>query len=178
VKIKQVEGQKLWEYAVRLLGSRAYSAGEMRDKLTRKAARREEVPEILARLKEYAFLDDSRFAEAYAASRLENQGFGKRRVLQDLRRRRVAPGLAEKMVEKTYAGTDETELILDHLKRKYRSVDLAGYLSDPKHLASAYRRLCLAGFGPGNVLQVLRRFASEPGLLDNLETQDEPPADS
>jgi regulatory protein len=159
----------LWGYALRVLGGRACSIGELREKLLRRAERAEDVPGLLARLKEYGYLDDQRFAESFSAARLENQGLGKARVLSDLRRRRVAPAVAEKAVREAYLGADETRLIEDYLRRKYRNTELAAWLAEPKHLAAAYRRLRVAGFTAANSIRVLKRFAAEPELLDSLE---------
>jgi hypothetical protein len=89
-----------------------------------------------------------------------------------LRKRRAAPSVAEKAVAKVYSEADEVALIEAFLRRKYRSVTLDVFLAEPKNLASACRRLRVAGFGSANSLSVLKRFAREPELLDGLE--DEP----
>jgi regulatory protein len=170
-KPRPLEADALWEYALRALARRAHSAGELREKLLRRAARAGDVPGILARLKDYGYLDDRRFAENYAAARLENEGFGKARALQDLRKRRVAPAVAAKAVEKAYGGVEEQRLIEDFLRRKFRGRDLETYLAEPKNLAAAYRRLRGAGFSGGESLRVLKRFAAEPELLDGLEDE-------
>src|ERR1017187_2562957 len=81
----------LWEYALRVLGGRAHSTGELREKLPGKAERAPCVDPTIARLKEYGYLNDRKFAENFAAARLENQGLGKTRALAGLSRRPVAP---------------------------------------------------------------------------------------
>jgi len=58
-----------------------------------RAERPESIEAVMAKLKELGYVDDRKFAENYAAARLENEGFGKMRVLRDLRQRRVAPQL-------------------------------------------------------------------------------------
>ncbi len=159
-------------YSLRLLGGRAHSMGELREKMRSRAERPESVERVLARLKEAGYLDDRKFAENYAASRLENQGFGKMRVLRDLRQRRVAPKLAEQVAERTFQSTDETELIEAFLKRKFRGKQLGPFLKDPKNLAAAYRRLRYAGFGSGTSIRVLKRYSSQAEELDGLETEE------
>lgn len=173
-KPRRLPADALWNYALRILGGRAYSAGELRDKLQRRAERAEDVGPLLARLKDYGYLNDQRYAEGFSAARLENQGFGKARVLSDLRRRRVAPAVAEKAVQQAYRETDECALIEDYLRRKYRNTPLESWLNVPKNLAAAYRRLRTAGFSAGNSIHVLKRFAAEPELLDSLEEPEEP----
>ncbi|MGE5645606.1 MAG: regulatory protein RecX [Acidobacteriota bacterium] len=166
---QRLEREALFEYALRSLGARAQSMGELRQKLERRAASPDDVPQVLARLKEYGYLDDRRYAEAIAASRLENQGLGRARVIQDLRKRRIAPALAEKAVADAYRETDETGLIEAYLRRKYRNVAFDEFLAEPKNLAAAYRRLRVAGFSSANSVKVLKRFAREPEILDGLE---------
>ena len=109
------------------LGGRAHSTGEMREKLSRRAENPEDVERVLARLKDSQYLDDHQFAEGYATARLANERFGKTRVLQDLRHRRVAPALAEKTVQAVYQDVDESALIEEWIRRKYRT-DSAGRL--------------------------------------------------
>lgn len=163
----------LWELALKTLGARACSSGELRQKLRQRAERLEDVDATLSRLKEYRYLDDRRFAESFAAARLENQRLGKHRVVRDLLRRRVAPALAEATAGKTYQNVDETAMIEEHIRRKYRG-ERNGLFQDDKDLASAYRRLLRAGFSSGNIIRALKRFAANPDLLDGFEPPTEP----
>ena len=173
-KQRRLDATGLWELALKKLGARACSSGELRQKLVQHAARLEDVDATLARLKEYRYVDDRRFAENFAAARLENQRLGKNRVSQDLRRRRVAPALAQTAVDKTYKDVDEVALIEEFIRRKYRDTPREELFREDKQLASAYRRLLRAGFRSGNIIRVLKRFAANPELLDQFE----PPAES
>ncbi len=164
---------QLWEYALRALGGRAHATGELREKLRQKAERAADVDATISRLKEYGYLDDRKFAESYAVSRLENQRLGKARVIADLRQRRVAPALAERSVAKVYEEVNEQALIEEYIRRKYRMVPREGLFQDDKDLASAYHRLLRAGFRTGTILQVLKRFARNPELLDSFEPPEE-----
>jgi regulatory protein len=168
-KPRPLDADGLWELALKALTVRACSSGEMRQKLLPRAARVEDVEATLARLKASRYLDDRRFAESFAAARLENQRIGKIRVTQDLRRRRVAPALAEASVHKAYAGVDEAKLIEEFIRRKYRDAGREGLFQDQKDLGSACRRLIRAGFSSGNVIRALKRFAADPELLDSFE---------
>jgi regulatory protein len=172
-KLRRLDAEALWAYALRALSSRAHSISELRDKLRRRAEREADVEDVLSRLKRYGYLDDRRLAESYTASRLENEGLGRLRVLRDLRRKRVAPAVAEQAVREAYRETDEIRLIEGFLERKYRKIPLKAYLAEPRHLASAYRRLRLAGFSSGTVIQVLKRYAEEAETLESLEPPEE-----
>ncbi len=172
---RRLDAEGLWIYAQRALGVRALSAGELRQKLLARAEREEDVAPTLTRLKEYGYINDQKLAEAYSAARLENQGFGKQRVVSDLRKKRIAPHVASKAVEEAYRGSDELELIENYLRRKFRGKELNVFLSEPRNMAGAYRRLRTAGFSGGNAIRVLKRFAADPSLLDSLEGGEEPP---
>ncbi len=161
----------LWEYALRLVAHRAHSVGELKTKLSVRAQSAQAVTATITKLQEYGLADDAKFAETFAASRLQNQGFGRSRVLEELRARRVPQSLANEGVEKTFAGTDETELIERYLGRKYRGKDLAAFLQEEKNLASAYRRLRTAGFSSNASLAVLKRFSR---LSDKFEGSEAP----
>jgi regulatory protein len=170
-----LDANALWDFALKTLAGRGLSIGELRQKLRRKAADPESVEGVIVRLKEYGYLNDAQFAESYATARRDTQGFGKMRVLRDLRQRRVAPAVAEKAVTTAYEGVDETAAIEQYLGRKYRSKKLSEFLAEEKNLASAYRRLRYAGFSSGASIRVLKRYAN---AAEELEGMDEPEQDA
>src|SRR6266571_973770 len=92
---KLLSAAELWEFAVKSLGARACSSGELRRKLVQRAERAADVDEVISKLRDYGYLNDRRFAENYSGARLENQGLGRSRVLRDLWQRKVSGGLAE-----------------------------------------------------------------------------------
>ena len=169
-KAKLLPFDQLLNLALRALGGRAHSTGELKEKLRRRAERAEDVEAVLKKLKEVGYLDDQRFAENYATARLENEGVGKMRVLRDLRQRRVAGNTAEQVTERTYKDTNEPDLIEAFLKRKYRGKQLGTFLKEDKNLAAAFRRLRYAGFSAGASIRVLKRYAQQPEVLDALES--------
>ena len=167
--IKRLDRDGLWQYALKLLSGRAHSTGELRQKLRLRALRSEDADEALGRLKELGYLDDRKFAEGYAAARLSGDKLGRARVIRDLRQRRVAPALAENATGKIYEGVDESAMIEDWIRRKYRTAAREGLFQEDKEMASAYRRLAHAGFRSGDIIRVLKRFARNPELLDSFE---------
>jgi regulatory protein len=168
-KPKLLERDALFDYAVKTLGSRALTIGEIKEKLRAKAADTSDVDGILSSLKQYGYLNDRRLADTYAASRRDNQALGSMRVLRDLRTRRVPSKVAEEAVKEAFAGQDEIALIENYIERKFRGKDMREYLSEEKHLASAYRKLRTAGYSSSNSIKVLKRYASRAEELDGLE---------
>lgn len=168
-KPKLLERDALFDYAVKTLGSRALSIGEIKEKLRVRASDVADVDGVLSSLKQYGYLNDRHLADAYAASRRDNQSLGSMRVLRDLRTRRVPSTVAEQAVKQAFTGLDEVALIESYLERKYRNTNLRDYLQEEKHLASAYRKLRTAGYSTGNAIKVLKRYAARAEELDGLE---------
>lgn len=171
-KKRTLNDGELYDYAVRLLGGRSLSSGEVREKLRQRALPDADVDAVIRKLKEYRFLDDDRFAEGYAAARRDNQGFGKFRVNQDLRKRRVAQTVAERATTEAFSQVDETEQAKQYLERKFRGKDLPQFLAVEKNAASAYRRLRTAGFGSAVVIRLLKQYAQSADDLESLENEE------
>ena len=169
---KKLDADGLWNYSLRVLGNRAYSAYELRRKLVERAASPPDVESVMDKLKEYGLSDDGKFSEMFAASRLANEGFGRFRVLRDLQSKRVGSAVAEKAVAAAFAETDEQQLAEKFLVRKYRGKDLRLFLQEEKNLAAAYRRLRTAGFSSGVTMTALKKYKRE------LDEWDEPAEDS
>ncbi len=164
---------ELFEYAVRYLARFACSSEELKAKLRLRAAALSDIDGIIVRLKDIGYLNDRKFAESYAANRAENDGFGRMRVLSDLRSRRVAPATAENVVADVFEGKDEAELIDAFIDRRMPSLKAQELIEDQRELAKAYRRLRRAGFSSGGVLSALKRRAARPEEIE--EPVEEPP---
>ena len=155
---KPLAESALYAYALKSLAARACSSGEMRAKLGRRAIRTSDVDVVMRRLQDVGYLNDQRFAESFAAWRVENQRLGRRRVERDLRSRRVAPKLAQRAVEQAFQDTDESALLRDHIARRLRR---SGPPRDRRAIASLYRHLVGAGFSPSLIFPELRRLRKE-----------------
>lgn len=168
---KPLDQNGLMTFAAQALSARALTTSELREKLKRRAAEPSDIDGVLARLKEAGYLNDKRFAESYASWRRDDGGFGKTRVQRDLMARRVAPAVAKHAAEAAFQGADEVAMIEAFLKRKYRGKDLGALLKEDKHLASAYRKLRMAGFSTGNSIRVLKRYAEQAEMLEDVENE-------
>jgi regulatory protein len=164
---KRLDADALREYAGRLLAGRALSVAELKDRLRRRAVDEADIDPIVRALKDYGVLNDTRYSEHFAERR--SGDYGRQRVLTELKKRKVAPKVAEKAVESAFSGTNEAELVTSWLGRKYRNQDLGALLQAPAKLAAVYRRLRVAGFSAGASIRVLRRWAAEADQLEGLE---------
>ena len=164
-----LERAGLMAYAAKILAVRSQTMAELREKLKRRAAQADDVDEVLGRLKEMGYLNDERFAESFASWKRDEEGLGKTRVLRDLMARRVAPAVAKQAAQAAFQKIDEIAMIEKFLERKYRGKDLGALLGEQKHLASAYRKLRLAGFSAGASIRTLKRYAAQAEQLEDFE---------
>lgn len=172
---KKLATEELYEYAVKSLSAKAQSTGDLKAKLRLRAANPDDSEKIIERLKEIGYLDDRRYAESFAAARVENEGFGRMRVLNDLRARRVAPELAAKAVDQAVGDKSEADQVEDFIERRMVSLNKAGAIDDERKLGAAYRKLRRAGFSTGPVLVALRKRASRPEALEDPPPEEETP---
>ena len=163
---RKLAAEELFQYAVACLGRRAFAAEELGAKLRLRAARLADVEGTIARLKEIGYLDDRRFAESFALNRAENDGFGRMRVLSDLRARRVPAKIAETAVSQVFEDKSESDQIDAFMERRMPSILKGGKVEDDRELARAWRRLRHAGFSSGGALAALKRIAAKPELIE------------
>ena len=90
----------LYEYAIGALGRRMRSVAELK-RLMRRCVEPGELGEalvelVIAKLKEQHYLNDAQYASTYCSLRKENDKFGRRRVITELKSRGVHPEVIEK----------------------------------------------------------------------------------
>lgn len=169
-RLKPLDEPGLWTYALQALAARARSVGEMRRLLARRALEPAAVDSVLERLAGRGYLNDDKFSQAYASARLENQRFGRLRVVRDLRAKRVSGETALHAVNEVYAEVDENALLREQLARRLHA---GSPPSEPHKLASLYRSLRRAGFAHTPILGELRRLKTDAELLDQLQEEDD-----
>jgi len=165
----------LHEYAVKSLGRRMRGVSELRRLMQSKVEREEsgaaKIDRVIARLKEYGYLDDTAFAENYTQLRQQNEKFGQRRVRQELGRKGIAQQTISDTIESKYAEVSEEALARQHLERKrIRKPE------NEKETARVMRRLVTAGFSVGVIYKILRQWEVPDETLAALDSinEDEP----
>ncbi len=168
---EQLSEAALFDYATASLGRRAQTVAELKRKL-RTRVEADEVGEqkiaaVIARLKEYKFLNDASFAADYTRLRQENNKFGRRRVQQGLMQKGVHPELVNTTLDTAYASVDEEQLARAYIERKRIPPP-----NDKKERARAMRRLIAAGFSPPTVFKVLRAVASDAAMPEEAALEE------
>lgn len=164
--------EALRSYALRALSQRGLSVSELRRKLQLKAENSSDIDAVVDSFRTHGFLDDKRLSEGFADSRVQSGSIGEQRVLRDLLKKRIAPGVARQAVSRAYENVDESALIRDFLDRKMRGKNLGEHLKEPKNLASLYRRLRTAGFSSSSSIRVLKSYSAQAEELEAIEPAD------
>jgi len=162
---------ELYEYAVGALGRRMRSVAELKRLLRPRVEAETEygqtlVELVIRRLKDQGYLNDARYAAAYSSFRRENEKFGRRRVITDLKIKGVHAEVIEKAVESVYEGVSEERLAREYLKRK-RLVKP----KDRKQSARIFRQLMRAGFAAKTIFAILKQWDVDDETLCALESE-------
>jgi regulatory protein len=167
-----IDENALYDYAVRSLGRRMRTVAELK-RLMRQRVPRDERGELLVnmvilRLKDQKYLNDASYAAAYSSFRRDNEKFGKRRVITDLKVKGVHQDVIEKVVDEAYAAVNEEELARAYLKRKRLKKP-----ANEKDAARIFRGLIRAGFAVGVAIKVLKNWDVDDELLTALQEEEE-----
>jgi regulatory protein len=156
----------LYEYAISALSRKMRTVAELKRLLRNRCPEENLIDRTIARLKDQRYLSDSSYAAAYSAFRRDNQKFGRRRVVTDLKTKGVHGDVIERAVEDAYAGVDETGLARAFLRRKR-----IGKPASRREAARVFRALMRAGFGVAVSIKVLKDWHVEDEVLTALEEE-------
>lgn len=164
---------ELYEYAVGALARRMRSVAELKRLLRQRVDLETEIGRTLVelvtrRLKDQGYLNDAKYAAAYSAFRRDNEKFGRRRVITDLKAKGVVGEVLEKAVETTFSEIDDEKQARGYLRRK-RLVKP----QDKKQAARIFRQLMRAGFSSKTIFKILRNWDVDEEMLDALEGESE-----
>ena len=140
--------------ALNLLGYRARSEAEIRDRLTRYGYIRETTDAVVLRLQELGYLDDAAFARLKAREKARR--YGPRRVSLELKKSGVRETLAREIVQEEFAGRSEVGEARSAAARRYN-----GRGSDAQ-ARRVYGFLVRRGYSAEVCAQVAREYREPP----------------
>lgn len=162
---------ELYQYAVGALARRMRSVAELKRLLRNKVEADTEIGKTLVelvvfRLKDHGYLNDAKYAAAYSSFRRDNEKFGRRRVITDLKVKGVHGEVIEKAVSSAYEDVNEEKLARDYLRRKRFQKP-----KDQKQAARIFRQLMRAGFGSKTIFTILKKWDVDDETLTALESE-------
>jgi len=162
---------EVYEYALGALARRMRSVVELKRLLRQRVDSETEIGRTLVelvvrRLKDQGYLNDAKYAAAYSAFRRDNEKFGRRRVITDLKVKGVVDEVVDRAVDATFAEVDEEKQARQYLRRK-RLVKPA----DKKQAARIFRQLLRAGFSSRTIFKILRKWDVDEEALSAFESE-------
>jgi len=159
---------ELYDYAIGALARRMRSTAELK-RLLRSRVEADEIGQTLVelvvrKLKDQGYLNDSRYAAAYSSFRRDNEKFGARRVITELKMKGVHGEVISAAVENAYSDVNEEKQARDYLRRKRLRKP-----ADRKEAARVFRHLVRAGFGSKTIFRILKKWDVDEDVLEGLE---------
>ncbi|HZN09837.1 MAG TPA: regulatory protein RecX [Pyrinomonadaceae bacterium] len=149
--------RKTFERAVKLLAAKPRSVAELRERLLQRRGTTEAVVEtVIARLREYGYLDDERYAFTYASSKVKQRPIGRRRLERDLKFKQIENNVAAEALELVYTETPEEQLIDRAIEKRIR---LRGRPKDRAEAKKLFDHLLRQGFAFELVSEKVRSAA-------------------
>ena len=161
----------LYEYAVGALARRMRSVAELKRLLRPRVEADSEygktlVELVIRRLKDQGYLNDAKYAAAYSSFRRDNEKFGRRRVITDLKAKGVHGDIVDKAVGSVYDDVNEEKQARDYLRRKRLKKP-----ASRKEAARVFRQLMRGGFGAKTIFAILKKWEVDDETLQALETE-------
>ena len=152
--------ERTLQRAVKLLAAKPRSVEELRERLLEKGWADEAAADYaLAKLKEYGYLDDERFAFGFASYRVRQKPVGRQRLARDLQTKKVSKETADAALELVYQETPEEELIARAIEKRVR---LRGRPATRQETKSLYDHLLRLGFSYDLIIRKVREASAAP----------------
>jgi regulatory protein len=151
--------RRTFQRAVKLLAAKPRSVAELRERLLQGKDADEEIVEIvIARLREYGYLNDERLAFGYASYKVKQKPVGRRRLERDLKLKQIESKVADEALELIYAETSEEQLIDQAIAKRLR---IRGRPQNRAQAKSLFDHLLRQGFPFELVSEKVRSLATD-----------------
>lgn len=129
----------LFNYALRSLGRKARSEGEIREKLTLKGGNLKDIAWIISKLKKRHYLDDKQYVRDFLLE-AEARRYGKNKIIGKLKKAKIHAKLIDELDFDEEVELSKAKDLFPALLRKYQKVDIG------KRKERIYHSLLNAGF--------------------------------
>lgn len=173
-KKKSYTEDELYEYAVAALGRRMRTVAELKRLMRARVEDAESeygqtlIDLIIRRLKDQGYLNDAQFAASYSSLRRDNQKFGRRRVITELKAKGIRAEMIDTAVDAAFEEVNEEKQAREYLRKKRMEKP-----KDQKQAARIFRQLIRAGFGTKTIMTILKRWDVDDDTLTALESETE-----
>ena len=171
-KRKSYSEDELYTYAVDALARRMRTVAELKRMMRARVEDAESeygqtlIELVIRRLKDRGYLNDSQYAASFSSLRRDNQKFGRRRIITDLKIKGVHGDVIDKAVDTAFDGVNEEKQAREYLRKKRIEKP-----KDQKHAARIFRQLARAGFGTKTIFTILKKWDVDDETLTALESE-------
>jgi len=163
--------EELYEYAVAALARRMRTVAELKRMLRRRVEADTEIGQtlvelIIRRLKDRGYLNDAKFAASYSSFRRDNEKFGRRRVITELKTKGVHGDVIDSAVAAAYDEVSDEKQARAYLRRKRVQKP-----QDRKGAARVFRHLMRAGFTSKTIFAILKKWEVDDEVLTALDAE-------
>jgi regulatory protein len=160
---------RTFQRAVKLLAAKPRSVAELRERLLEKQWTDEATVEaVIAKLREYGYLNDERFAFGYASYRVRQKPVGRQRLARDLQMKKVSRETADEALDLVFEETPEQELIDRAIEKRTR---LRGLPKTRAEVKSLFDHLLRQGFSFDLVVSKVRAASHETVDEDDASSE-------
>jgi regulatory protein len=158
---------RTFQRAIKLLAAKSRSVAELRELLLQTSgATKTIVDEVLARLREYGYLDDERFAFGYASLKLRQRPLGRQRLKRDLVMKKVDKAVIDEALNLVFAEVSEEEQVDRAIEKRTR---VRGRPKNRLQAKSLFDHLMRQGF-PYELVADKVRAVAQVEVDDNEES--------
>ncbi len=129
---------------------------DIRQKILKQGFASEEADKMIAYLRANKYLDDSRYARAYAVDKVRFSGWGKMKIRMGLRGKGMSDSMIAQALE-YIQDKDYAEALEKAMLAKARSLDL----NDIKDRQKLYRHLASRGFESHRIISAIRSLLNQ-----------------
>ena len=130
---------------------------ELKERLIKEDYPEETVQRVIELLEKYGYIDDAAYARAYIQDKFNLKGYGRKKILCELRMKGISADTAENLIDEY--DLDEVEKAMELLRKKYRDISSP----DQKTKQKMYGYLLRRGYGYDVITECFSRINTEQG---------------
>ncbi len=151
------------DYALKVVGFKDRTEKEIREKLTQKGYDEITIEDETQFLKNYGFINDSRYAERFISDAINLKKWGKARIKTELLRKGIDREIIENTIEDAFSEIDDDRL-LSEMQRRFKNSDFSN-IKERTRIFNFYLR---RGFSPNEIKGAMNRIC----LFDDVICDD------
>ena len=148
------------DYALKVIGFKDRTEKEIREKLTQKGYDEIIIEDETEFLKNYGFINDSRYAERFTHDAINIKKWGKARIKTELLRKGIDREIIENTIEDIFSELDD-DRIFTEMQKRFKNSDFSN-IKERTRIFNFYLR---RGFSPDEIKGAMNRMCSFEDIL-------------